>query len=139
MAQLVPARSNRDVIKLLAERIGASQVDEISRMNRWLQARGDSTAAAHEHAGHTGAHVGMPGMLSPEELARLGAASGSDFDRLFLESMIRHHEGALTMVAQLFSKPGSVQDPDLYQLASSIDADQRAEIARMRALLSNIQ
>jgi uncharacterized protein (DUF305 family) len=74
-------------------------------------------------------------MLTPEELARLSAATGAEFDRLFLELMIRHHEGALTMVAELLSRSGAAQDSDVFQIASDVDADQRAEIARMRRML----
>jgi uncharacterized protein (DUF305 family) len=74
-------------------------------------------------------------MLSAAELARLAAATGPAFERLFLELMIRHHEGALTMVAELLATPGAGQDSETFRLASDVDADQRAEIRRMRALL----
>jgi len=77
----------------------------------------------------------MPGMLTPEQLARLAAAKGADFDRLFLEDMIHHHEGALKMVADVFATPGAGQEPEVFRLASDVEADQRAEIARMQALL----
>jgi uncharacterized protein (DUF305 family) len=77
----------------------------------------------------------MPGMLTDAELARLAAARGAEFDRLFLESMIRHHEGALVMVADYFKTPGAGQESEAYRLASDVDADQRAEIRRMRSLL----
>jgi uncharacterized protein (DUF305 family) len=83
----------------------------------------------------TGA-VDMPGMLTPRELAQLERATGPTFDRLFLEGMIRHHEGALTMVAEFFATPGAAQEPEIFRLASDVDADQRAEIRRMRALLA---
>jgi uncharacterized protein (DUF305 family) len=78
----------------------------------------------------------MPGMLSDEEMARLAGATGAEFDRLFLEFMIRHHEGALVMVADLFSADGGGQEAELFQFASHVDGDQRAEIARMRGMLS---
>lgn len=138
MAAMVPTRTNSASLKLLAERIDVSQKDEIRRMTRWLQAVGD-LAHAHEHMARTGAEGAMPGMLGAEDFAKLRAARGTDFDRHFLQFMIRHHEGALTMVARLFANPASVQDPELYQLANNIDADQRAEIARMGAMLSNLQ
>ena len=77
----------------------------------------------------------MPGMLTPEEMARLAAAHGPEFDRLFLEGMIKHHAGALTMVHDLFATPGAGQDPEIFAFASDVDADQRMEIDRMRAML----
>ena len=77
----------------------------------------------------------MPGMLTAEELARLEQARGEEFDRLFLELMIRHHEGALVMVGELFAAPGAGQDPEVFRLAMDVDADQRAEIRRMQAML----
>jgi uncharacterized protein (DUF305 family) len=75
-------------------------------------------------------------MLTPAEMDRLAKTTGAGFERLFLESMIRHHEGALTMVAELFATPGAAQEPAIFRLASDVDADQRAEIRRMRALLA---
>jgi uncharacterized protein (DUF305 family) len=81
----------------------------------------------------------MPGMLSPEEMNRLAAASGVEFDRLFLESMIKHHDGALTMVNELFASPGAGQEPEIFGFASDVDADQRIEIDRMSAMLSEMQ
>ena len=136
MTALVPSRTARQDVRLLAERITASQESEIAQMQQWLRARGhavpDPAAHAHHHGGADAAS--MPGMATQEELARLAAASGAEFDRLFLELMIRHHEGALTMVAELLATSGAAQEPQLFRLASDVDADQRAEIARMRAM-----
>jgi uncharacterized protein (DUF305 family) len=78
----------------------------------------------------------MPGMLSAEELAQLDKARGKEFDRLFLTFMIKHHEGALKMVDDLFNAPGALQDEDIYTLASDIHADQTAEIERMQKMLA---
>jgi uncharacterized protein (DUF305 family) len=80
-----------------------------------------------------------PGMLTPEEMSRLAAAKGKEFDRLFLEGMIRHHDGALTMVKELFEQPGAGQESDIFAFASDVDADQRMEIVRMSALLKELQ
>lgn len=132
MAALVPARSSRGDMRLLAERIDVSQRDEIAMMRRWLEKR----HVKDEHGGH---HMLMPGMLSEAELAELGKAKGSEFDRLFLQDMIRHHEGALTMVTELFATRGAGQEAELFSFASGVDADQRAEIRRMRAMLSTLQ
>ncbi|MGZ8471411.1 MAG: DUF305 domain-containing protein [Gemmatirosa sp.] len=137
MTALVPARSRRDDLRLLAQRIETTQRDEIALMQRWLRTRGEPVPGADpQHAHHGDApHAAMPGMLTPAELTRLAEASGAAFDRLFLEYMIRHHEGALTMVADYFRTPGAGQDTEAFRLASDVDADQRAEIRRMRATL----
>ncbi len=78
----------------------------------------------------------MPGMLTAEQMARLAAAKGAEFDRLFLEGMIQHHGGALTMVRDLFATPRAGQEADIFAFASDVDADQRAEIERMRGMLA---
>jgi uncharacterized protein (DUF305 family) len=145
MTALVPARSARDDVRLMAERIDVSQRSEIARMQQWLRARGVAVPAADAHHAHAGAggahaqhgaggHAAMPGMATPEEMARLAQASGAAFDQLFLELMIRHHEGALVMVDQLFGSRGGGQDSEIYSIASEVDADQRMEIDRMRAM-----
>ncbi len=77
----------------------------------------------------------MPGMLTPAQMTALGAAKGPAFDRLFLQGMIQHHEGALTMVKHLFGTNGAAQTSEIFRFGSDVDADQRAEIKRMRALL----
>jgi uncharacterized protein (DUF305 family) len=77
-------------------------------------------------------------MLTPEQLKQLAAAKGNAFDRLFLTDMIQHHEGALTMVKNLFASPGAGQEPEAFQFASDVNVDQTAEIARMRALLATL-
>lgn len=135
MAGMVSARTNREDMKLLAERISVSQKSEIEMMQAWLrnhhaEVPGDD-AHFHMEAGHM---TPMPGMLTADELAQLQRASGAEFDRLFLQYMVRHHEGALTMVAKLFGTRGAAQASDVYRFASDVDADQRAEIARMQNL-----
>jgi uncharacterized protein (DUF305 family) len=88
--------------------------------------------ASQDSSGQAGAL--MPGMLTPQAMAQLAAAKGAEFDRLFLQYMIRHHEGALTMVRQFFATPGAGQEPEIFRFASDVDADQRAEIGRMRTI-----
>lgn len=126
MTALVPDRTENRTIRLLADRIEVSQRDEIARMARWLNDRGRA-----EHHGGAGDHSRMPGMLTAEQMARLESASGDEFDRLFLDFMIQHHEGALVMVADLFATPGAGQEPQIFQFASEVDSDQRMEIERM--------
>ena len=153
MASLVPTQSTRDDMKLIAERIDVSQRSEISAMQHWLRDRGEMAPEPDAHAMHAamghdmgamshdstaGAMPLMPGMLTDAELARLGAARGAEFDRLFLQDMIRHHEGALSMVADLFATRGAAQESQIYAFATDVDADQRAEIARMQALLATM-
>lgn len=146
MTALVPSRSARADVRLVAERIAISQRDETALMERWLRTRGESvpTAAGHAHHGaaamNDGAHAAtmaaMPGMIAPAELRQLEAASGAAFDTLFVRFMIRHHDGALTMVKGYLATPGAAQEPAIFRFASDVDADQRAEIRRLRSLVS---
>jgi uncharacterized protein (DUF305 family) len=129
MTDLVAARTQNDDIRRLAHRIEISQRDEIARMRRWLESRSEAVDD-HSHGDL------MPGMLTDEELDQLAEATGAEFDRLFMEYMIRHHEGALEMVEDLLSTEGAGKEAELFQFVSHVDADQRAEIARMRAMLN---
>lgn len=136
MSALVPSRTTSPSLRLLAERIDVSQADEIKMMEQWLKDRGQPLPGEHAHHAPGGM---MPGMLTPEEMARLAAANGPEFDRLFLEGMIRHHDGAITMVQELFSQPGAGQESEIFAFASDVDADQRMEIQRMSAMLKEIR
>lgn len=133
MVELLKTRTSRDDMRRLGQRIELSQNDEIALMRRWLEARGQPVPSEHAH--HSGAVGSMPGMLSADEMARLAAAHGSAFDRLFLEGMIKHHDGALTMVNELFATPGAGQEVEIFSFAADVDADQRMEIERMGAML----
>jgi uncharacterized protein (DUF305 family) len=137
MAGLVPSRTSSQGLKKLALRIDVSQVDEITMMQRWLEVRGQQVPGPGVHT-MPGATL-MPGMLTAEEMTRLAAAKGAEFDRLFLEGMITHHVGALVMVEQLFLTPGAGQDVTIFSFASDVDADQRMEIERMGAMLKELQ
>ena len=121
-------------MKLLGQRISVSQADEMNMMRSWLKARGQEIPAEHAHHMPGGM---MPGMLTPEQMAELTAATGEAFDKLFLRYMIQHHEGALTMVDELFKTPGAGQEGDINAFAADVDSDQRMEIDRMRALLGS--
>jgi uncharacterized protein (DUF305 family) len=146
MARLASSHAGTVELRTLAERIDVSQRDEIAMMQRWLRERGEEAPDPAAHAGHDmSAHAGhgaamamgpMPGMATAEEMARLEQARGAAFDRLFLELMIRHHEGAITMVRQLFAAPGAGREPQLFRFAADVEADQSAEIARMRTMLA---
>ena len=134
MAELVADRTNRQEVIDVAGRINASQGDEIEFMQQWLRERGQHVPdpAAHDamHTSHK-----MAGMATPEQMAKLAASDGTDFDRLFLELMIPHHEGAVKMVKELLDQPGSAYDPVLFEFTSEVTNGQTAEIERMNALL----
>jgi uncharacterized protein (DUF305 family) len=137
MTDLLATRTQSEDMKKLALRISLSQADEIKMMRRWLAVRGQEVP--DEHAHHLPGAPMMPGMLTPEEMQRLAAVKGPDFDRLFLAGMIKHHAGALTMVQELFATPGAGQDSDIFAFASDVDADQRMEIDRMGAMLGELE
>jgi len=137
MVTLLKTRSGSDDMKKLALRIELSQDDEIKMMQHWLQVRGQQVPdrmAMHMH----GAML-MPGMLSPDEMKHLEDAKGAEFDRLFLEGMIKHHGGALTMVRDLVDTPGAAQESEVFAFVSDVEADQRMEIDRMGAMLASIK
>ena len=136
MVTFIPTHTHRREMVLLGQRIEISQNDEIAMMQEWLRARGQQVPALNAMHAH-GATI-MPGMLTEEEMARLARANGDEFDRLFLEGMIKHHEGALTMVKELFATPGAGQDVSVFSFANDVDIDQRMEIQRMGALLDVI-
>ena len=137
-AAMKAARSAAAVAELAASHARlVRRLDEIRRMQEWLRSRGAPLPDPHAH--HAPGAALMPGMLTPAEMAQLAAASGPEFDKLFLELMIKHHEGALIMVRQLFASPGAAQDSDIFAFASDVDADQRMEIQRMAAMLKELQ
>lgn len=135
MVALVGSRSRNEDVKRLALRIDVSQRDEMQMMREWLTRRGEALPDPHAH--HQ-AHGQMPGMLTAEQMTRLAAAEGPAFDRLFLEGMIQHHGGALVMVRDLFATPGGGQEPEMFDFASDVEADQAMEIARMGAMLKEL-
>jgi len=136
MTELLSTRSERDVMKRLAQRIDISQEDEINMMQEWLRTRGLDVTEVDAHHAH--GSMLMPGMLNEEEMGRLGDARGAEFDALFLELMIKHHRGALTMVEELLSQRGSAQDSQLFAFTSDIVGDQTMEIDRMDAMLAGM-
>ena len=134
MAALAPERAASPEIGRLAARITTGQEAEIALMRRWLEDRGlpapDPGGAGHDML--------APGMLTEQQMRELEQASGRNFDRLFLVSMIQHHQGAVSMVERLFATPGAAQDASTFRIASGVQVDQRSEIARMEALLETL-
>jgi uncharacterized protein (DUF305 family) len=130
MTALLQGRTANPDLTMLAKRIEASQSEEITRMRRWLEERGESV---DPHAGHAGHDKPMPGMLNDEQLGQLKQARDAEFDRLFLTFMIRHHQGALAMVEELYATGGGLE-PASDQFAREVNADQGIEIQRMQEL-----
>ena len=137
MTALIASRTAHENMKLLSRRIEISQSDEINLMQRWLEIRGQAAPGIHDH--HIPGAALMPGMLTDEEMDHLGATKGADFDRLWLEGMIKHHDGALIMVDELFATPGAGQESEIFAFASDVVADQQAEINRMGAMLQELE
>ena len=128
-------------VRTLCERMVVAQRDEIELMRNWLRDRSKPVPApdaTHHRMKMNGVEhdMLMPGMLSAAELAQLDKARGAEWDRLFLTFMIRHHDGALKMVDDLFESYGALQDDDLYKFASDMYADQMIEIERMEKMLA---
>ena len=161
MVELLETRGADGRVRLLGRRISLSQQAEMELMAGWLTDRDlpvampgmdhgsmDHGAMDHGSMDH-GSHAGhgamsaddtpvMAGMLSPRQMRTLAAASGAGFDRLFLEGMIQHHQGALDMVAELQATPDAAEDTLLSDFATSVVADQSTEILRMQSLLSDL-
>ncbi len=143
-AALIEARTENKELRLLGARISHSQADEIRFMENWLKARGKPTTmpsmAKMSGMDMTGMDMSkhemlMPGMLTAKQMQALREAKGKEFDRLFLEGMIQHHGGALTMVKDLFDTAGAGQDAVLFNFVTDIDSGQRAEIRIMQNML----
>ena len=137
MTNLLATRTGSVDMKKLAQRIELSQVDEIKVMQEWLRQRGQQVPTGNEH--HTHGAALMPGMLTEDEMRQLAAVRGKGFDMLLLESMIKHHQGALAMVKDLFETPGAAQDSTIFAFVSDVESDQSAEIARMAGMLRELK
>src|SRR5688500_14143517 len=123
MAGMAKSHGARPDVLVLCERIVVAQRDETELMRNWLQVRGQTVPAADatHHKMKHGDMVHdmlMPGMLSPEEMAALDKARGPEWDRLFLLGMIKHHEGAVKMVDDLFEAYGALQGDDMFKFAN---------------------
>ena len=144
MSEMADERTNNKSILDLASRIDASQKDEINFMESWLKDRDefqDNNLENHQmHHSHNmmHKHVNMVGMATPKQLDDLNKSKSTDFDRLFLQLMINHHDGALEMVEELKKYPGNTYDPVLNEFVSDLINDQGVEIERMNTLLTNL-
>ncbi|MFX0575880.1 DUF305 domain-containing protein [Nocardia nepalensis] len=155
MARLVPSRTQNEQVRTLAANIENAQSPEMQQITELLESFGKPAPSSTGHGGHgmempsmtSTMHMpgmtsmpmttmpgtsNMPGMMSTEQMNALAAASGADFDRQWMEMMIEHHNGAITMAN---TELAGGMNPDAKALATSIIAAQQAEIATMRGLL----
>jgi uncharacterized protein (DUF305 family) len=158
MTAMISAHTQNKDVRSLGARISSSQSDEIKFMKRWLAARGESVSKtlpempgmdmprgtnSHDTVSHDttprNTMALMPGMLTPQQMEALRKAKGAEFDHLFLVGMIQHHNGALTMVKDLFDTAGAGQDAELFNFATDADNAQRAEIRIMENMLEKEQ
>lgn len=126
MTSLADGRAGSPRVERLAGRIAAAQEPEVGAMRAWLKTHGGDPAGGHEHD-----HASMPGMATDAQLDQLRRAEGTDFDELFLEVMITHHQGALTMAADVLSHGNNVA---VEEMANDVIAQQTSEIGRMREM-----
>lgn len=144
IAGWAPTHGARADVQRLCERIVNAQKDEIDMMRAWLKQKGQEVPDAD--ATHMKMKMGgmehemlMPGMLTDDELKQLDAARGSDFDKLFLAAMIKHHQGAISMVDELETIDGSRQDETVFRFSQDVYADQTTEIERMKKMLASVK
>jgi uncharacterized protein (DUF305 family) len=144
MAGWCESHGARPELVTLCGRISVAQQDEIRTMQQWLSDRGlpvpDATSTRHHMKMPNGMEhdMLMPGMLTDAQMAALDAARGPEFDRLFLEGMIGHHQGAIDMVDVLFHSYGAAQDETVFKFANDVQADQSVEINVMKNLLEQV-
>ena len=154
MTAMISSHTQNKDLRSLGARISSSQSDEIKFMKRWLAARGEPVTTtmpempgmdmssestsnqtmSHDIMSHDTMAL-MPGMLTPKQMEELRKAKGAEFDCLFLVGMIQHHNGALTMVKDLFDTAGAGQDAEIFNFATDADNTQRAEIKIMQNML----
>lgn len=133
MSRMAESHKAHPRVVRLAIKIDQSQVAEIRNMQDWLRNNGQYAPDTSSWRSMT-----MPGMLTAAQLDSLDKATGVEFDRAFLEMMIRHHEGALKMVDDLFAEPRAGQEVDVNVFANDVVAVQTAEIGIMRRLLADL-
>jgi uncharacterized protein (DUF305 family) len=141
MSKLAPTHGASQSLQTLAARIINAQGDEIRLMQQWLRDRHQEVpeptpTGMKMKMGGEEHEMLMPGMLTEEQMARLDAARGPEFDRLFLTFMIQHHQGAVSMVTDLFASYGAAQDETVFKFANDVNVDQTTEIARMQRMLA---
>ncbi|ANN19716.1 DUF305 domain-containing protein [Amycolatopsis orientalis] len=136
MTDLVPGKTANEQIRAIAGRISVAQDGEITMMKTWLADRG-KPVPGQGHDGHGGHHdhTLMPGMATEAQLADLRAASGTAFEKLFLDLMIAHHQGALTMAEAQLGKGVEIK---AQEMAQEVITGQSAEIERMKTMRAKL-
>ncbi len=135
MTELAASYGEDKRVRGVADRISDAQGPEIDMMNRWLKEHGKpevGTGGGHHGGGHGNSEHDMPGMASEEQLRELSGARGAEFDRLFLELMITHHDGAIVMAQEAQTKGADIR---VQEMADDVISTQSAEIGRMQAIL----
>ena len=141
MAGWAPTHGASAALQRYCERVVNGQTDEIATMQQWLRDHFQPVPDAHDTKMHMvmdgkTMDMLMPGMLSDDEMKQLDKARGVAFDRLFLNGMIKHHQGAITMVQTVQGTPGAAQDELVFKMSTDIYADQTTEIAVMEKMLA---
>ncbi|MEU0147469.1 DUF305 domain-containing protein [Streptomyces sp. NPDC006288] len=127
LTALVPGRVDSASVERLAQRVAAAQKPEIGAMEGWLKNNGgDARKESHEHSA-------MPGMATEKQVEQLRSTRGKAFDKLFLELMITHHQGAVTMATEALTDGNNVL---VEEMANDVVTQQTVEIGRMRALMA---
>ena len=135
MADMGVSQASDPEVKQLAEDIQAAQGPEIDQMTSWLESWGEDVSSdGMEGMDHGDMGGDMPGMMTDDDMAELKGATGAEFDQMFLEMMIEHHEGAVDMAK---TEQANGENPDAVALAEKIVADQEAEIAKMQEMLDS--
>lgn len=128
MSNLALKNSKNAELIALANNIITAQTKEIAQMKKWLTDAGID-ADAETHMGH-----GMGGMMNDNEMAELEKATGTDFDKLWLTGMIKHHNGALRMVHMIENSPNT----ETKTFGDNVIKAQSAEITQMQAMLDKL-
>ena len=142
IAGWAPSHGASASLRAMCERIVVGQTDEIVLMQRWLRDRREAVPqpdTIYRPMPGMSMVTMMPGMLTDAQLAQLDSARGQNFDRLFLNDMIQHHQGAITMVNELFGSKGGGEEEIVFRFASDVYADQTTEIARMNHMLDALK
>ncbi|MEV0630922.1 DUF305 domain-containing protein [Nonomuraea wenchangensis] len=128
MAELAPERAADPEIKELAAKIKAAQDPEIQTMKGWLTEWGKP--APEGGMGHD-----MPGVMSEEDMTKLKAAKGAEFDKLFAQQMVAHHNGAIEMAR---TEQSSGSNPEAKELAKTIETTQQVEVEQLQKILDRL-